>query len=75
MYAIDWFNVNFMQANPQKFIMFMCPSRTHDPFPEIINVSNTEIGVGIILFAQYILVNNLIIEFLTSVVISFMSHI
>ena len=37
--AIMWFN-SMMKANPEKFqIMFLCPPRCIDPFPEIFVVS------------------------------------
>jgi hypothetical protein len=42
--AINWFNSNMMQANPNKFqVMFLCPLRTADPFTDTFTFSNIEI--------------------------------
>ena len=38
-----WFNSNMMKANPENFqVIFLCPPRCIDPFPDIFVVSDIE---------------------------------
>ena len=40
-----WFNSNMMKANPEHFqLMFLCPPKYTEPFPDISSVWDIEIN-------------------------------